>query len=351
MRPVLPGHRASGLLRGPLPLLLCAGAVPGSPVRLSRRRPLLLSAPRARAEGMERRPLAPLGAEENAGMPLHRQSDGGRALSGQADLRRASLRVGGADLHRRSLGAGLRRDARPHALLGHELGRLGAERTELHLRCADSLSVLQHHLPGRCRLASAGNSRRRPLGQAGPAAGRSSSWRSCWRCRCSGATRSLPFCWGSRGSATRSALAMAPHERTARPRADGIGDRPERSSTVLPSMVADRQSRLFAAWFVGTVVLAHCAAEVPAIPVAPPTPAPALDALGDRRGRDGLAGGRPACVRPPMAAAGVWRSPLGAMWLGLAAAALLAMAAHRGPALSGHRVHSTDRRGRRRGHA
>ena len=62
--------------------------------------------------------------EENSGMPAPGQSDRGGALSGQADLRLASLCLGGSPLHHRPCRTGLRGHAHGHAVVAGELGRV-----------------------------------------------------------------------------------------------------------------------------------------------------------------------------------------------------------------------------------
>ena len=70
MRHYLLDHPDLRLLRGVILRLLFSGLFLGSPVRLSRRRPLLLPALSARAEGVGRGRWPLWEPEENAGMPL-----------------------------------------------------------------------------------------------------------------------------------------------------------------------------------------------------------------------------------------------------------------------------------------
>ncbi len=97
-----------------------------------------------------------------------------------------------------------------HEILENRLGRGGRQCPQLYLWCTDPVSVLQYHLPGRRRVASAGSSCRRPLGPAGPALGypgtgpcpgtSGSRWRPAvglpardrWARLCAGAYQSTP---------------------------------------------------------------------------------------------------------------------------------------------------------------
>ncbi len=110
------------------------GAVPEPAIRLSRCRPVLLSALRARAEGMGVGPLAALGARGEWRDALAGQPDGGRALSGQADLCGPSLCLGSPALRGCSHRAGIRGAAAPDAVVGIQRDRFDLECPGVFLR-------------------------------------------------------------------------------------------------------------------------------------------------------------------------------------------------------------------------
>ena len=200
----------------------------------------------------------------------------------------------------------------------------GVSCAELHLRRTDSVSVLQYHLSGRRRLAPSGHARRRPLGQAGPSlgnlrtgtcAGTTGAW---WRPAVGSAARNRGA--GLRNCACRSAQLRSRRSPLLEDEKTGATGRSRVARTVAIGVV------LVAMWFFWTIVLAILFPKLrPAHEVGKPTPAlPWIENMNVAVGVVWLAiAGM--CVyrwrgRP-------WRSPLGAMGLGLVISAALATAA------------------------
>ena len=141
-------------------------AAPRAAVRLSRRRPLLLPALSAGPGRVGRRALAALGARGERRDAAPGQPDGRRPLSRQAHLRGSSPIPGrrGSTSSSHTLLAFAAMFCL-HAVVGDELHaarRSGGAR--LCVRRADPVPVLQHHLPGRRRLAAARASARSTAG-------------------------------------------------------------------------------------------------------------------------------------------------------------------------------------------
>ena len=158
----------------------------------------------------------------------------------------------------------------------------GCQCTQLHVRCTDPVSVLQYHLPGRRRLASAGNSCRRSLGPAGPAlgdpgaGGRSGNAGARWR----PAVR-LPA--RDRGARLRSGASR--HARRSAERCSCPTRRRHHRSAAgeLRGQLATGASPLFAAWFAATVILGIVLPKIQASPRRPADTSPALDRRDERR--------------------------------------------------------------------
>ena len=133
-------HPRPGVLRRPLPGLLFPRLLPGSAVRVSRCRPLLLPAVSTRPAGVGSGPHPPLGDRGERGDAAAGEPHGGRALPVEGGLRAGPLCVGGTSLHRGPHGRGVLRDARVVEIVGDELDGVRTQCAGLCVRRTRSCS-------------------------------------------------------------------------------------------------------------------------------------------------------------------------------------------------------------------
>ncbi len=141
------------------------------PVRLPRRRALLLPALSAGRGRVGRRPVAALGARGERRDAPGRQPHGRRALPGQGPLPDHALPARGPVVRDRPHPARLRRGRRPGPVAGDRRRRGRDRRRGLCVRGAGPLPVLQHHLSRRRGVAAVGPGRGRRLAPSREAVG------------------------------------------------------------------------------------------------------------------------------------------------------------------------------------